>query len=150
MTRIIMLLAALALAAPCIAAMRDEPKDFRGVPFGKQFTPDASFACETDSEEATNCQRASDDKHFCGVPVNTLHYLFMYNYLYTVDIEVDGKERFDQVVAELVKRHGKPASQKGGTSLLTGKNVDIMLYYDSPRHTGEIGYVFKNLPCPVE
>jgi len=143
-------LLAAALAFPAQAAMRGEPRDFRGVPFGKRYTPDKSFACETDSEEGLRCERAGDDKHLCGVPLKSLSYLFMYNYLFTVDMEVDGRENYDKLVEELTRLHGKPASQSGGTSLLTGRNVDIMLYYDASRHTGEIGYVFKNLPCPVE
>lgn len=147
---VLALVLAAALALPAQAAMRDEPKDFRGIPFGKRFNPGNTFACEVDSEEGLRCTRASDDKHLCGVPLKSLSYLFMYHYLFTVDMEVDGQEGFDKVVQELTARHGKPVPQSGGTSMISGKNVDIMLYYDATRHTGEIGYVFKNLPCPVE
>ena len=141
---------ALAAALPAAAAMRDEPRDFRGVPFGKEFVPDASFSCELDSEEGLRCKRPGDDLHFMGSPVASVTYLFMYKQLYTVDIEMRGKAGFDAVLAELAKKHGQPGAMPGGMLAFTGTQVDILAFFDQARGTGEISYVFKNLPCPVE
>lgn len=145
------LVAALAcLCASAQAAMRAEPVDFMGIPFGKEYQPGKAFACETDSEEGLKCVRAGDDLHLHGVPLKSLSYLFMYKRLFTVDIEVDGRENFDKLNAEIASRHGKATRLSGGMLTWTGKQVDIMLYYDETRHAGEASYVFKNLPCPVE
>ncbi len=149
--RIVIIIAlALCLAGNSPAAMRDEPKEFLGVPFGKQFTPDASFACQTDSEEGLRCVRAKDDLHFAGVPLKSVSYLFMYKQLYTVDLDVSGKENFDKIAAALAARHGQPKTAKGGMTTFDGTQVDIILFYDNERGEGEVSYVFKNLPCPVE
>lgn len=132
-------------------AMRDEPLRFKGIPFGAEFTPDKSFSCELDSEEGLRCARAQDDLHLHGVPLKSLTYLFMYKRLFTVDAEVDGRENFDALAAEIAKRHGKPDQQQsGGMTTYTGSQVDILFYFDASRNVGEISYVYKNLPCPVE
>ena len=138
------------LAGVSFAAMRDEPREFMGIPFGKEFTPDNSFACELDSEEGLRCTRASDDLHLHGVPITSLIYLFMYKRLFTVDVEVEGRENYDKLAAAIAKRHGKAVQAQSGMISYTGGQVDILLYYDASRHAGEISYVFKNLPCPVE
>lgn len=138
------------LACPAFAAMQAEPVEFKGIPFGKEFEPDASFVCQLDSEEGLRCTRPSDELRLHGVPLKTLSYLFMYKRLFTVDMEVDGREAFDTLAAELAKRHGKPGKAGGGMLSYVGKEVDILFYYDAHRHTGEVSYVFKNLPCPVE
>ncbi|MFP5222359.1 MAG: hypothetical protein ACLGSA_08725 [Acidobacteriota bacterium] len=143
------LLAAL-LACPAFAAMQAEPLDFKGIPFAKEFEPDGSFVCQLDSEEGLRCIRPSDDLHLHGVPLKNLSYLFMYKRLFTVDMEVDGREAFDTLAAEFAKRHGKPVKASGGMLSYLGKEVDIMFYFDTRRKVGEISYVFKNLPCPVE
>jgi len=143
-------LALACLSIPAQAAMRAEPTEFMGVPFGKEFQPGKSFSCQTDSEEGLKCVRAGDDLHLHGVVLKNLSYLFMYKRLFTVDMEVDGKENFDKLAAEIARIHGKPAKLSGGMLTYTGKQVDILLYFDETRHTGELSYVFKNLPCPVE
>lgn len=131
------------------ASMKDEPKQFRGVVFGQEFTPPKDFACEVDSEEGASCTRSDDELAQFGVPLTRLVYLFMYKRLYTVELEVRGRENYDRLLAEFIKRHGKPVVKSGQTVYFLGKNVDIMLYYDEPRHAGAAAYVFKNLPCPV-
>lgn len=153
MNRLIPLAAALAFvlaAFPALAAMKGEPREFHGVPFGARFTPDASFDCQIDSEEGHRCTRKGDDPHLHGVPLKSVTYLFMYGYLFTVDMEVEGRESFDKLAAELVRLHGKPKNLAGGMKAFEGKQVDILLFYDASRHAGEVSYVFKNLPCPVE
>jgi hypothetical protein len=132
------------------AAMRDEPREFMGIPFAKEYEPDKSFSCQLDSEEGLRCVRSGDDLHLHGVALKSLSYLFMYKRLFTVDMEVDGRESFDKLSAEIAKRHGKAASASGGMTSYTGSQVDILLYYDASRRVGEVSYVFKNLPCPVE
>ncbi|GAB6039108.1 hypothetical protein JCM15519_36670 [Fundidesulfovibrio butyratiphilus] len=153
MTRRIALPMCLALAffwtVQAQAAMKDEPKQFRGVVFGQEYTPSKDFTCEVDSEEGASCTRAGDELAQFGVPLTKLTYLFMYKRLYTVEMEVQGRENYDRLLAEFTKRHGKPVVKSGQTIYFLGKNVDIMLYYDDPRHTGAAAYVFKNLPCPV-
>ncbi len=147
------LVLALSWPQPSSAAqtvMREEPKAFLGVPFGPVYEPDSSFNCETDSEEGVRCVRATDDLHVPGVPIKSLTYLFMEKRLYTVDMEVDGRENFDKIVAELSRIHGTPRKEKGGSQTLVGKDVDILLYYDGSRRLGEVGYVYKNIPCTVE
>jgi hypothetical protein len=144
---------AVALALFCVpaqGAMRAEPTELMGIPFGKEYQPGKAFACETDSEEGIKCVRAGDDLHLHGVPLRNLSYLFMYRRLFTVDMELDGRDNFDKLAAEITKLHGKAAKLSGGMLTWTGKQVDIMLYYDETRRTGEASYVFKNLPCPVE
>jgi len=143
----------LCLPLPATAAqavMREEPRAFLGVPFGPVYEPDSSFNWETVSEEGVRCVRASDDLHFHGVPIKSLTYLFMEKRLYTVDMEVDGRENFDRIVAELSRIHGAPRKEKGGAQTLVGKDVDILMYYDGSRKLGEVGYVYKNIPCTVE
>lgn len=132
------------------AAMRDEPREFMGIPFAKEYEPDKSFSCQLDSEEGLRCVRSGDDLHLHGVALKSLSYLFMYKRLFTVDMEVDGRENYDKLSAEIAKRHGKAASASGGMTSYTGSQVDILLYYDASRRVGEVSYVFKNLPCPVE
>jgi len=150
-TRIIILAALLlGLAGAAFAAMKDEPRDFKGIPFGKEFTPDASFACQVDSEEGVKCVRSGDDLTLHGVPLKSLSYLFMYKRLFTADMEVEGRDNYDRLVAEMARRHGKPEKLQSGMLSHTGKQVDILLYFDATRNVGEISYVFKNLPCPVE
>lgn len=132
------------------AAMLGEPREFMGIPFGKEYEPDKSFSCQLDSEEGLRCLRSRDDLHLHGVALKSLSYLFMYKRLFTVDMEVDGCENFDKLAAEIASRHGKAASVSGGMTSYTGSQVDILLYFDASRRVGEISYVFKNLPCPVE
>ena len=132
------------------AAMRDEPREFMGIPFAKEYEPDKSFSCQLDSEEGLRCVRSGDDLHLHGIALKSLSYLFMYKRLFTVDMEVDGRENYDKLAAEIAKRHGKASSASGGMTAYTGGQVDILLYYDASRRVGEISYVFKNLPCPVE
>lgn len=143
-------LLAVFLACPAFAAMQAEPAEFKGIPFGKEYEPDASFVCQLDSEEGLRCTRPSDELRLHGVPLKALTYLFMYKRLFTVDMEVDGRVAFDALAVELAKRHGKPVKAAGGMLSYVGKEVDILIYYDTHRHVGEISYVFKNLPCPVE
>jgi hypothetical protein len=148
-----MLLAALALAlaaCPALAAMKGEPREFHGVPFGARYAPDASFDCQTDSEEGHRCTRRGDDPHLHGVPLKSVTYLFMYGYLFTVDMEVEGRENFDKLAASLARLHGKPKPYAGGMAAFEGRQVDILLHYDAVRRAGDVSYVFKNLPCPVE
>jgi hypothetical protein len=133
-----------------LAAMQAEPIEFKGVPFGREFQPDTSFTCQLDSEEGLRCTRPSDDLRLHGIPLKSLNYLFMYQHLFTVDMEVDGREAFDALSAEIAKRHGKGVKTGGGMTSYVGKQVDILLYYDASRRVGEVSYVFKNLPCPVE
>ena len=144
------LLLAVILACPAFAAMQAEPAEFKGIHFGKEYEPDGSFVCQLDSEEGLRCTRPSDDLHLNGVPLKTLSYLFVYKRLYTVDMEVDGREAFDKLAGELANRHGAGAKSSGGMLSYVGKEVDILLYYDAQRHVGEVSYVYKNLPCPVE
>ena len=141
---------ALAAAQAAPAAMRDEPRDFRGVPFGKQFVPDSTFACELDSEEGLRCTRKGEDMRFLGSQVTSVSYLFMYKQLYTVDIETHGRASHDAIMAELTRLHGEPGHLPGGMTAFTGTQVDILAFFDAGRDAGEISYVFKNLPCPVE
>ena len=138
------------LAGAAFAAMRDEPREFMGIPFGKEFTPDNSFSCELDSEEGLRCTRASDNLQLHGVPLRSLTYLFMYKRLFTADVEVEGRENYDKLAGEIARRHGKAVQTQSGMLSYTGREVDILLYYDATRRVGEISYVFKNLPCPVE
>ena len=139
----------LLLGLPCGAAMKNEPKEFRGVAFGQEVSPGPDFACETDSEEGRVCTRANDALRHLDVPLRSLGYLFMYNRLYTVDMEVDGKQAYDALLAALTRQHGQPAAGPGGALTFTGAAVDIMAFYDARRTIGEVSYVFKNLPCPV-
>jgi len=132
------------------AAMRDEPREFMGIPFAKEYEPDKTFSCQLDSEEGLRCVRSGDDLHLHGVALKSLSYLFMYKRLFTVDMEVDGRDNYEKLSSEIAKRHGKAASSSGGMTSYTGSQVDILLYYDASRRVGEISYVFKNLPCPVE
>jgi len=134
---------------PCGAAMKNEPKDFRGVVFGQEGSPGPEFACESDSEDGLVCTRTGEDLHLFGVPLRSLTYLFMYKRLYTVDMEVDGRQAYDTLLAALTGLHGKPTSGKGAPPVFSGTDVDILLYYDDHRQVGEMSYVFKNLPCPV-
>lgn len=143
------LMLVLLLGQPCGAAMKNEPKDFRGTVFGQETAPGPEFACESDSEDGLVCVRTGDDLHLYDVPLRSLSYLFMYKRLYTVDMEVDGREAYDALMAALTARHGKPAAGKGATVSYEGTQVDILVYYDAHRRVGEISYVFKNLPCPV-
>lgn len=145
------LLALLAcLSAPARAAMQGEPQEFLGIPFGKPSEPDRSFVCEQDSEEGVSCTRASDPLVLHGVPLKSLRYVFLLKHLYTVDAEVAGRERFDKLAQELTARHGQPEKQPGGMLAWSGKNVDILLHYDAHRQVGEVDYIYKLLPCPVE
>lgn len=147
-----LILAALAvcLAGTSLAAMRDEPRDFLGMPFGSGYVPDAAFSCQSDSEEGLRCTRAKDTLSLMGVPLKSVSYLFMYKQLYTVDLEVSGQENFDRLESALTAKHGQPMKTPGGMTVFEGNQVDILLYYDKQRNTGEVSYVFKNLPCPVE
>jgi hypothetical protein len=147
---ILLLLLLAFTACPAFAAMQAEPTEFKGIPFGKEYEPDTSFVCQLDSEEGLRCTRPSDELRLHGVHLKGLTYLFMYKRLFTVDMEVDGREAFDALAAELAKRHGKPVKAGGGMLSYVGKEVDILFYYDANRRTGEFSYVFKNLPCPVE
>lgn len=140
----------LAVAAAAQAEMRDEPREFMGIPFGKEFEPGKAFSCETDSEEGTRCTRAGDVRSLHGVALKTLSYLFMYKRLYTVDMEVDGRDNFDKLADAITQKHGQGVRDKGGILTHAGKEVDILLFYDAPRKVGEVSYVYKNLPCPVE
>ncbi|GFK93282.1 hypothetical protein NNJEOMEG_01113 [Fundidesulfovibrio magnetotacticus] len=140
----------LASALPAQAAMQAEPKDFLGIPFAKPYEPDRTFSCQRDSEEGLNCARATDQLVLLGVPLKNLRYVFMQGYLYTVDAEVAGRENHDRLVAELTARHGKPETLQGGMLSWSGTNVDILLHYDASRKTGEVDYIYKNIPCGLE
>jgi hypothetical protein len=150
-TRIIILAGlVLCLAGQANAAMKNEPREFKGIPFGREYQPDKSFSCQTDSEEGVRCTRSGDDLVLYGVPLKSLTYLFMYKRLFTADMEVEGQENYDKLAAEMTKRHGKPEKLQSGMLSYTGSQVDILIYFDATRGVGEFSYVFKNLPCPVE
>jgi len=150
MRALIMAALAVCLAGTALAAMRDEPGEFHGVPFGRQYVPDPSFSCQQDSEEGLRCSRTNDSLSQYGVPLKSVSYLFMYKQLYTVDLEVSGRENFDRLESALAAKHGQPIKTPGGMTVFEGVQVDIILYYDKERSAGEVSYVFKNLPCPVE
>jgi len=141
---------AVCLAGASHAAMRDEPREFLGTPFGAPYVPDTSFSCQSDSEEGLRCSRAKDSLSLEGVPLTSVSYLFMYKQLYTVDLEVSGRENFDRLESALTAKHGRPIKTPSGMTVFEGVQVDIILYYDKERSAGEVSYVFKNLPCPVE
>ena len=150
-TRVIILAGlVMCLAGQADAAMKNEPRDFKGIPFGREYGPDKSFACQTDSEEGVRCTRSGDDLELYGVPLKSLAYLFMYKRLYTVDMEVAGQENYDKLAAEMAKRHGTPEKLQSGMLSFSGTQLDILIYFDPTRAVGEVSYVFKNLPCPVE
>ena len=134
---------------PCGAAMTNEPKDFRGVVFGQEYTPGPEFTCEEDSEEGRTCVRAHDELKLLDVPLRSLKYLFMDKRLYTVDLEVDGRSGYDALLAALARRHGRNSTDRGGMTTFTGTSVDIIGYFDARHKIGEVSFVFRNLPCPV-
>lgn len=147
---LILVLLCLGLSATCFAEMRDEPREFDGVPFGKSYEPGKSFSCQTDSEEAVVCTRTGDDLQLHGVPIKSRTYQFMYKQLNTVEMEVAGRENYDRLAAEIAKRHGTPVTLLGGMLSYEGKMVDILLYFDANRHMGVVSYSLKYPPCAVE
>lgn len=136
-------------ALPVGAAMNGEPTEFRGVPFGREYTPTQDFSCMTDSEEGNFCTRPADDLNHLGVPLASLSYLFMERQLYTVEMEVAGRENYDRLRQEMEKIHGRPMRQQGGTLSFRGKIVDILLHFDASRNRGTVAYINKNVPCKV-
>ena len=145
-----LLFLALSAASWAQPPMQAEPRDFFGVPFAREFHPGQAFSCQMDSEEGLRCTRASDPTELHGVPVKNLHYLFMDKRLYSVDMDVEGREAFDRLAAEMARRHGQGRRDASGMITHVGKELDIMLVFDAKYKRGEVSYVSKVLPCPSE
>ncbi len=145
MKRFILALAAIMLFAATAQAQGKFITEFKGIPFGKELSPEDRMSPADKRGDLTLYKRYGDDRTFQGVALKDLFYGYARNKFCLVMFSAQGPSAFNAIKTYLDSNYGPASQPKVNIKQYsyTAGEVSVELGYDDTRKVVEVSYVYK-------
>jgi hypothetical protein len=131
-------------------AYENEPKEFRGLPWGTPILGLSDMVLVLDGGALKAYVRKDDDLTLGDAKLDRIHYIFYEGQFYCVYVQFTGATNFNEVHSALVEWHG-PGEESSSTEKhysWSGRATSLTLNYNGSTTKGELGY--KYMPIDLQ